>query len=78
MNSSAKFNLLSSCSSSTVTCDVKTPYQGRKRCFGEYKCPKCERKWMSGNSYANIGQECISCHIIVYPTKQVSFRKMKK
>ncbi|KAJ8972424.1 hypothetical protein NQ317_012442 [Molorchus minor] len=22
----------------------KTPYQGRKRCFGEYKCPKCKKK----------------------------------
>lgn len=49
----------------------KTPYQGRKRCFGEYKCPKCKRKWMSGNSWANMGQECIKCHINVYPHKQV-------
>lgn len=49
-----------------------TPYQGKKRCFGEYKCPKCKRKWMSGNSWANMGQECIKCHINVYPHKQVS------
>jgi len=49
-----------------------TPYQGKKRCFGEYKCPKCKRKWMSGNSWANMGQECIKCHINVYPQKQVS------
>lgn len=48
-----------------------TPYQGKKRCFGEYKCPKCKRKWMSGNSWANMGQECIKCHINVYPHKQV-------
>jgi len=48
-----------------------TPYQGKKRCFGEYKCPKCKRKWMSGNSWANMGQECIKCHINVYPQKQV-------
>uniref|UniRef100_A0A4X1SJ86 Zinc finger CCHC-type containing 24 n=1 Tax=Sus scrofa TaxID=9823 RepID=A0A4X1SJ86_PIG len=47
-----------------------TPYQGKKRCFGEYKCPKCKRKWMSGNSWANMGQECIKCHINVYPHKQ--------
>ncbi|XP_071450502.1 zinc finger CCHC domain-containing protein 24-like [Hetaerina americana] len=47
-----------------------TPYQGKKRCFGEYKCPKCKRKWMSGNSWANMGQECIKCHINVYPQKQ--------
>lgn len=37
-----------------------------------YKCPKCKRKWMSGNSWANMGQECIKCHINVYPHKQVS------
>ncbi|XP_055380608.1 putative uncharacterized protein DDB_G0282129 [Condylostylus longicornis] len=47
-----------------------TPYQGKKRCFGEYKCQKCKRKWMSGNSWANMGQECIKCHINVYPHKQ--------
>nr|XP_057918647.1 zinc finger CCHC domain-containing protein 24-like [Doryrhamphus excisus] len=47
-----------------------TPYQGKKRCFGEYKCPKCKRKWMSGNSWADMGQECIKCHINVYPDKQ--------
>jgi len=27
---------------------------------------------MSGNSWANMGQECIKCHINVYPQKQVS------
>ncbi|KAJ8679960.1 hypothetical protein QAD02_015747 [Eretmocerus hayati] len=52
-----------------------TPYQGKKRCFGEYKCPKCKRKWMSGNSWANIGQECIKCHINVYPHKQRPLEK---
>ena len=50
-----------------------TPYQGRKRCFGEYTCEKCQRKWMNGNSFANQGQECIKCHNMVYPTKQVNF-----
>uniref|UniRef100_A0A182IWH5 Zf-3CxxC domain-containing protein n=1 Tax=Anopheles atroparvus TaxID=41427 RepID=A0A182IWH5_ANOAO len=53
----------------------KTPYQGKKRCFGEYKCPKCKRKWMSGNSWANHGQECIKCHINVYPHKQRPLEK---
>ncbi|KAK2725922.1 zinc finger CCHC domain-containing protein 24-like [Artemia franciscana] len=52
-----------------------TPYQGKKRCFGEYKCPKCKRKWMSGNSWANCGQECIKCHINVYPQKQRPLEK---
>lgn len=55
-----------------------TPYQGKKRCFGEYKCPKCKRKWMSGNSWANMGQECIKCHINVYPHKQVLPHASKK
>jgi len=48
-----------------------TPYQGTKRCFGEFKCPKCKRKWKSGNSWANVGQDCIKCKIMVYPEKQV-------
>ncbi|XP_044738272.1 zinc finger CCHC domain-containing protein 24-like isoform X2 [Chrysoperla carnea] len=55
--------------------DGVTPYQGRKRCFGEYKCPKCKRKWMSGNSWANMGQECIKCRINVYPHKQRPLEK---
>ena len=53
-----------------------TPYQGKKRCFGEYKCPKCKRKWMSGNSWANMGQECIKCHLNVYPHKQVTLGRI--
>ena len=54
-----------------------TPYQGQKRCFGEFKCPKCKRKWMSGNSWSNIGQECVKCRINVYPFKQVHSAKLK-
>ncbi|KAA0724860.1 Zinc finger CCHC domain-containing protein 24 [Triplophysa tibetana] len=46
-----------------------TPYRGTKRCFGEYKCPKSKRKGMSGNSWANMGQECIKCHVNVYPQR---------
>ncbi|VVC88618.1 unnamed protein product [Leptidea sinapis] len=52
-----------------------TPYQGKKRCFGEYKCPKCKRKWMSGNSWANNGQDCIKCRINVFPHKQRPLEK---
>ena len=48
-----------------------TPYQGKYRCFGEFECPKCGREWMSGNSWANTGQECERCEIMVYPHKQV-------
>lgn len=49
-----------------------TPYQGRNRCFGQFKCPKCKRKWMSGNSWANAAQDCMKCSIPVYPHKQVT------
>ncbi|KAM8877884.1 zinc finger CCHC domain-containing protein 24-like isoform 2-T2 [Synchiropus picturatus] len=52
-----------------------TPYQGKVRCFGEYKCPKCKRKWKSANSWANMGQDCIKCHINVYPHKQRPLEK---
>lgn len=51
----------------------KTPYQGKKRCFGMFRCPGCKRKWMSGNSWANMAQQCLKCKINVYPHKQVIF-----
>ncbi|CAL9699301.1 unnamed protein product [Knipowitschia caucasica] len=50
--------------------DKKTPYQGEGRCFGEYQCSKCSRRWMSGNSWANMGQECSRCKIMVYAHTQ--------
>ncbi|KAF7496587.1 Zinc finger CCHC domain-containing protein 24 [Sarcoptes scabiei] len=50
--------------------DGLTPYQGKKRCFGEFLCPSCQRRWMSGDSWANSGQICVKCRIIVYPYKQ--------
>ncbi|KAI1285256.1 Zinc finger CCHC domain-containing protein 24 [Halotydeus destructor] len=53
----------------------KTPYQGSRRCFGEFRCPTCGRSWMSGNSWANLGQECQSCKIMVYPHKQRPLEK---
>ena len=49
----------------------KTPYQGENRCFGEFRCPNCNREWKSGNSWANKGQKCESCKgNYVYPYKQ--------
>jgi Zinc-binding domain len=63
------------CPQARPKCEGKTPYQGKKRCFGEYKCTKCKRKWMSGNSWANCGQECIKCHVNVYPHKQRPLEK---
>ncbi|XP_020792577.2 zinc finger CCHC domain-containing protein 24-like [Boleophthalmus pectinirostris] len=53
----------------------KTPYQGKRRCFGEYQCSQCSRKWMSANSWANMGQECTSCKINVYPHRQRPLEK---
>lgn len=50
-----------------------TPYQGRKKCYGEFQCQQCKRKWTSQNSVANEAQSCIKCHISVFPHKQVSF-----
>lgn len=52
-----------------------TPYQGRKRCFGEFKCKQCHRKWMSGNSWADCFQLCKKCQNIVYPHKQRSLER---
>ena len=47
-----------------------TPYQGKYRCFGEFQCPHCSREWVSGNSWANTGQLCKSCDVVVYPFLQ--------
>ncbi|KAL8565006.1 Zinc finger CCHC domain-containing protein 24 [Nucella lapillus] len=63
-------HLVRDCPQAQPQTDGLTPYQGKKRCFGEYKCTGCKRKWMSGNSWANTGQECIKCHLKVYPHKQ--------
>jgi len=52
-----------------------TPYQGLKRCFAEFKCPKCMRKWKSGYSWSNAGQDCFKCRILVYPQKQWPLQK---
>lgn len=58
--------------------DKNTPYQGRRRCFGEYRCEKCNRTWMSGNSWANTAQMCQTCQIRVFPYKQVRNILVKK
>ncbi|CAG0894913.1 unnamed protein product [Darwinula stevensoni] len=47
-----------------------TPYQGKKRSFGRYNCPKCSSEWYSANSWANMGQSCRNCDINVYPCNQ--------
>ena len=57
--------------------EKKTPYQGRNRTYGEFKCPQCGKKWESGNSWANMGQKCKSCenNKYVYPYKQTPLQK---
>src|SRR6218665_1569618 len=52
-----------------------TPYQGTKRCFGEFQCPNCGKKWMSANSWANVGQNCLKCGISVRPHVQRPLEK---
>lgn len=49
-----------------------TPYQGKRRCFGQFCCDECNRSWFSANSWANTAQMCQLCDIRVYPFKQVS------
>ena len=53
----------------------KTPYQGPSRCFGYFKCGRCSRSWQSGNSWANKGQQCQRCLVMIYPYKQESLVK---
>ncbi|XP_072312658.1 zinc finger CCHC domain-containing protein 24-like [Eucyclogobius newberryi] len=55
--------------------EQKTPYQGEGRCFGEYKCDMCNRKWMSASSWANMGQECTKCKVNVFPHTQRPLEK---
>jgi hypothetical protein len=52
-----------------------TPYQGRKKCYGEFQCQHCKRKWTSQNSIANEAQSCIKCHVTVFPHKQLPVDK---
>ncbi|CAG5088715.1 Oidioi.mRNA.OKI2018_I69.PAR.g11944.t1.cds [Oikopleura dioica] len=70
-------HFIKDCPSSKPKGEGLTPYQGKKRCFGEFKCPKCKRKWLSGNSWCNMGQECIKCRINVYPSKQRPLNKQE-
>ncbi|CAJ0563758.1 unnamed protein product, partial [Mesorhabditis spiculigera] len=55
--------------------DELTPYQGRKKCYGEFQCQHCKRKWTSQNSVANEAQSCIKCHVPVFPHKQLPVEK---
>ncbi|XP_077989396.1 zinc finger CCHC domain-containing protein 24-like [Glandiceps talaboti] len=46
-----------------------------RRCFGEYQCTKCNRKWMSANSWKDAGQRCQSCNTVVLAHKQKPLEK---
>uniref|UniRef100_A0A1X7V1W5 3CxxC-type domain-containing protein n=1 Tax=Amphimedon queenslandica TaxID=400682 RepID=A0A1X7V1W5_AMPQE len=54
---------------------TETPYQGSKRVFGDFRCSKCNRTWSSGNSWANMGQKCKECDIMIYPYQQRPLHK---
>ncbi|CAF1409082.1 unnamed protein product [Adineta steineri] len=36
-------------------------------CFGEFKCPRCKKKWHSINTWADYGQQCKSCSTTADP-----------
>lgn len=40
---------------------LETPYQGKKRSFGDFCCHQCDRTWSSGNPWADMGQKCKFC-----------------
>ncbi|OXA50923.1 Zinc finger CCHC domain-containing protein 24 [Folsomia candida] len=54
---------------------MSTPYQGKGRVFGEFRCSQCNRTWQSGNSWANTGQKCERCQIMIYPYSQRQLEK---
>uniref|UniRef100_A0A1X7V0S7 Zinc finger domain-containing protein n=1 Tax=Amphimedon queenslandica TaxID=400682 RepID=A0A1X7V0S7_AMPQE len=47
-----------------------TPYQGKKRAFGEFEC-YCSNTWSSAYTYANTWQKCEVCKRKIYPYRQV-------
>ena len=65
-----KGHFIQDCSQARPREEGLTPYQGTKRCVGEFTCTKCKRKWTSGDSWANVAQPCTKCEIMVYPRKQ--------
>ena len=49
---------------------MRTPYQGKHRCFGYYSCYECKTQWTSAYSWANSSQQCKRCTWAVFPYKQ--------
>ncbi|XP_076063242.1 zinc finger CCHC domain-containing protein 24-like [Oratosquilla oratoria] len=50
-------------------------YFGKKRKFGEFRCPECKRVWFSANAWEGYGQKCQKCDIMVQPS---SLRPLEK
>ncbi|KAG6453871.1 hypothetical protein O3G_MSEX008379 [Manduca sexta] len=72
-----KINKCDNCKNKAPVTELKmsSSYTGSGRCFGEYRCKKCNRMWMSGNSWVGYGQECTNCKIMVMPHKQTPLEK---
>ncbi|XP_058060911.1 zinc finger CCHC domain-containing protein 24-like [Anopheles bellator] len=52
-----------------------TPYQGKCRAFGRFKCEKCNREWSSAHTWANCWQKCFDCNVQLYPFRQWKLKK---
>ena len=54
--------------------NILTPYQGKKRSYGHFKCTQCNARWGSAYSWANTWQQCKTCKTKVYPYSQVKLK----
>lgn len=52
-----------------------TPYQGTRRAFGYFHCVPCDVEWASANTWANKGQDCLTCLKNTYPYRQAKLLK---
>ena len=77
MHSTTSLSNIMSPQKSKPTYPKLTPYQGSHKTFGHFKCSKCKKSWLSGNSWANTAQKCLKCDVFVYPFKQVKSEKSK-
>lgn len=55
--------------------DQLTPYQGTRRAFGHFHCLHCDVEWASANTWANKGQDCLTCLNNTYPYRQTKLLK---
>ncbi len=65
---SRKKNILTTSLTRTYVVFVMSDELGKKYpCFGEFKCPRCHKKWQSSKAWADFGQKCKSCATSVTP-----------